>query len=71
MHIPKWIDPPLKLKVGGGGGTAPGALDVLHPQVACVFPPAIAVLKAIVKMTEIHIHEVFRVGRNSRVLCPI
>lgn len=41
-----------------------GFLDMLHCLVACVLPPEIAVLKVIVKITGIPIHEVVRVGRR-------
>lgn len=51
-----------------GGGRTPWALDMLHPLVACVFPSEIAVLKAIMKITEIHIHEVFRVEGREGIL---
>lgn len=41
-----------------------GFLDMLHCLVACVLPPKTAVLKVIVKITGIRIHEVVRVGRR-------
>lgn len=45
-------------------GRTPGVLGKLHSLLALVFPPEIAVLKVTVKITGIHIHKVFRVGRR-------
>lgn len=41
-----------------------GFLDMFYCLVACVLPPKIAVLKVIVKITGVPIHDVIRVGRR-------